>query len=125
MPALRRGGYSCEKQVNIGMRFGGGRHFVDVIATAGDGRRFLVSLKWQQVSGTAEQKAPFEAMCLAEAVRTSEGQYASAYLVLGGMGWKLREFFTGGGLEAHLRHSGLVRIINLEEFVAMANRSRL
>jgi hypothetical protein len=35
------------------------RHFVDVIAEK-DGKRFLVSLKWQQVSGTAEQKVPFE-----------------------------------------------------------------
>lgn len=125
LPALGRGGYTYEAQVNIGTRFGGGRHFVDVVASAPDGRKYLISLKWQQVSGTAEQKVPFEAMSLAEAVRTSDGGYANAYLVLGGPGWKLREFFTGGGLEAHLSYSELVRIVALEDFIARANRSRL
>jgi hypothetical protein len=42
----------------------------------------FVSLKWQQVGGTAEQKVPFEVMCLADAVRAGH-----AYLVLGGDGW--------------------------------------
>jgi hypothetical protein len=78
LPALRRGGYTYQAQVNVGTRFGGGRHFVDVLATDSEGRRFLVSLKWQQVSGTAEQKVPFEAISLAEAVRISEGRYAGA-----------------------------------------------
>lgn len=125
LPALGRGGYAIEQQVNIGTRFGGGRHFVDVIATAPDGKKHLISLKWQQVSGTAEQKVPFEAMCLAEAVRSSAGGYADAYLVLGGPGWKLREFFTGGGLETHLRYGELVNIVTLEDFIATANRGRL
>lgn len=96
LPAHQRGGYTWQTQINIGVRFGGGRHFVDVVATAANGEQILVSLKWQQVSGTAEQKVPFEAMCLAEAVRISAGGYVSAYLVLGGPGWKLREFFTRG-----------------------------
>ena len=55
LPALTQGGYSYGVQVNIGKRLGLGRHFVDVIA-AKDDERFLVSMKWQQVSGTAEQK---------------------------------------------------------------------
>ncbi len=96
-----------------------------MIATAPDGKKHLISLKWQQVSGTAEQKVPFEAMCLTEAVRTSAGDYSSAYLVLGGPGWKLREFFTGGGLETHLRYGELVNIVTLEDFIATANRGRL
>lgn len=37
-------------------------------------------MKWQQVSGTAEQKVPFEVICLMEAVAT--GAYQKAYLVL-------------------------------------------
>ena len=42
------------------------------------------------VVGTAEQKVPFEVVCLADAVVT--GAYAKAYLVLEGEGWKLRSF---------------------------------
>ena len=98
---------------------------VDVLATDDQGRKYLVSLKWQQVSGTAEQKVPFEAICLAEAIRTGEGEYHKAYLVLGGNGWSLREFYLGGGLNDYLQHSSLVEFRSLESFVALANQGRL
>ena len=88
LPALERGGYSHVEQFNVGSRFGGGRHIVDVIAEK-NGRRILVSLKWQQSSGTAEQKVPFEVICLAEYV-LADDRFDRAYLVLGGEGWKLR-----------------------------------
>ena len=54
LPALDQGGYAYKIQVKIGQRLGIGQHFVDVIAEKG-GRLILVSMKWQQVSGTAEQ----------------------------------------------------------------------
>ena len=44
-----------------------GRHMVDAVVEK-DGRKFLLSVKWQQVSGTAEQKVPFEVICLIEAM---------------------------------------------------------
>lgn len=122
LPALRRGGYSSQVQQTIGERFCGGRHVVDAIAEKA-GQRYIVSVKWQQVSGTAEQKVPFEVICLAEAVLT--GQFARAYLVLGGEGWKLRAFYTGGGLKSHLVHADKVEILTLEAFVAKANRGEL
>src|SRR5258708_2364455 len=93
LPSLHRGGYTYPTgPQKIGLRLGGGAHYVDVIAEK-SGVKYLVSLKWQQVAGTAEQKVPFEVICLADAVLT--GQFAKAYLVLGGEGWKLRNFFTG------------------------------
>jgi len=122
LPALRRGGYTYLAQQLIGMRFGGGKHFVDVVAEK-DGQKYLVSLKWQQVSGTAEQKVPFEVICLAEAIR-ADG-FAKAYLVLGGEGWKLRDFYVGGGLKAHLAQADKVDILTLESFVARANQGKL
>lgn len=122
VPSLLRGGYLHETQATVGQRLGGGRHKVDLVASR-EGRRVLVSLKWQQVGGTAEQKVPYEVLCLAEAVRS--GGYDLAYLVLGGEGWKLRAFYTGGGLEPHLVDAKLVRIVTLESFVASANRGLL
>lgn len=124
-PALRGGGYLCSRQVHVGARLGGGKHLVDFVATDRAGTAYLISVKWQQVAGTAEQKVPFEAMCLAEAIQESRGGYAKAYLVLGGEGWKLREYYTGGGLSQHLRHSDLVSIVTLETFIAKANRGQL
>ena len=121
-PALGHGGYAVTTQAVVGLRPGGGKHMVDAVA-AKDGRRVLVSLKWQQVSGTAEQKVPFEVICLAQAV--AEGGYDLAYLVLGGEGWKLRTFYTSGGLDRHLVRAEQVRIVTLEGFIAQANLGRL
>ncbi len=42
-----------------------------------------------------------------------------------GEGWKLRNFYTGGGLEEHLEYANKVDIITLENFVARANQGRL
>ena len=101
---------------------GCGRHVVDAIAEKA-GRRLLISVKWQQVAGTAEQKVPFEVICLMDAI--DRGPYEMAYLVLGGEGWKLRRFYTDGGLDRFLAAAGRVEIITLEGFVAKANSSRL
>jgi hypothetical protein len=122
LPALHHGGYESETQVVIGNRLGGRTHKVDVVARKDD-RRILVSLKWQQTSGTAEQKVPFEVICLAEAVEGGVG--AKAYLVLGGEGWTLRTFYTEGGLAGHLTHAAAVEILTLESFIAKANRAQL
>ena len=122
IPALESGGYDHRTSVNIGQRLGLGRHIVDVVAER-DGEQYLVSLKWQQVSGTAEQKIPFEVISLSEAMQSAE--YTGAYLVLGGDGWRLRDFYTGGGLNEHLTHPELVSIVTLERFIALANQGEL
>lgn len=122
LPALEQGGYVYRTQVKIGQRLGCGTHVVDVIASK-DGRDVLVSMKWQQVSGTAEQKVPFEVICLLDALGSST--YNKAYLVLGGEGWSLRDFYTGGGLQKYLQHADRVEILTLEAFVGRANAGRL
>jgi hypothetical protein len=125
LPAIAAGGYSYKTQCHIGERFGGGKHIIDVVAVQADWKEILISLKWQQVGGTAEQKVPFEAICLTEAVLNSSGRYSKAYLVLGGEGWKLRDFFTNGGLHKHLTHSDFVTILTLESFLAAAMKGNL
>jgi hypothetical protein len=122
LPALQRGQYNYEQQVRVGNRCGGRTHTVDAIAER-DGARVLVSLKWQQTGGTAEQKVPFEVMCLADAVR--DGHADRAFLVLGGDGWTLRDYYTSGSLTDHLIHARLVRVVTLEAFIRLANNSEL
>ena len=122
LPALKRGRYTYQTQVKAGTRCGGGTHKVDALAEK-DGRKVLISLKWQQTGGTAEQKVPFEVMCLADAVRA--GHADRAYLVLGGDGWTLRDYYTSGALGEHLMHAKLVRVVTLEAFVRLANNGEL
>ncbi len=118
LPALERGGYRCETQINVGVRCGGGTHKADAMARLGTDE-ILISLKWQQTGGTAEQKVPFEVMCLSDAVRG--GKATRAYLVLGGDGWSLRDYYTSGALADHLIHAKLVRVVTLEAFIRLAN----
>jgi len=122
LPALKQGGYAYEPQVTLGRRLGIGKHVVDAVAHK-DGRNILISLKWQQVSGTAEQKVPFEIICLLEALEA--GHHDKAYLVLGGEGWTLRTFFTSGGLKRFLVNSDKVDVLTLEGFVGRANQGKL
>jgi hypothetical protein len=122
LPALGQGGYSYQTQVNLGQRLGLGRHYVDAVVEK-DGRKFLVSVKWQQVSGTAEQKVPFEVICLVEAMQA--GNYEKAYVVLGGEGWTLRDFYASGGLKKYLVNCDKVEVIKLEAFVGRANQGKL
>jgi hypothetical protein len=122
LPALDQGGYSYDTQVKLGKRLGIGKHVVDAIARKDD-RQLLISLKWQQVSGTAEQKVPFEIICLLEALEA--GMHHKAYLVLGGEGWTLRTFYTGGGLKRFLVDSDRVEVLTLEGFVGRANQGKL
>ena len=122
LPALDRGGYRYETQVNVGVRCGGGTHKADAIARMGTDE-ILVSVKWQQTGGTAEQKVPFEVMCLADAVRANRA--TRAYLVLGRDGWTLRDYYTSGRLSDHLVYANLVRVVSLEAFIRLANNGEL
>ena len=122
LPALDQGGYSYRVQEKLGQRFGIGSHIVDAIAEK-NGRQFLISVKWQQVSGTAEQKVPFEVICLLEAIEN--GPFEKAYIVLGGEGWTFRDFYTSGGLTKYLSYGDRLEILTLEGFVARANSGRL
>ena len=120
--ALDFGGYSLDTQVRIGERLGGGRHFADIVANDGVST-IIISSKWQQSSGTAEQKVPYEYMCLAEAVNTQE-HLDRAYIVLGGTGWTKDEFFLND-LADWVNNDAHVKVLRLEEFVAMANHGTL
>ena len=125
LSALTKGGYTYREQIIIGRRPGGGKHRIDLLVKTPDAQQIPVSMKWQQVSGTAEQKVPYEIVCLADAVRKSQGKFKKAYIVLGGEGWTLREYYLNGNLQEYLRNCESVEIISLEGFVAKANQTEL
>ena len=124
LPALARGKYTATKQVHVGIRLGGkGKHKVDAVAQK-ESEKVLISLKWQQSSGTTEQKVAYEVMCLAE-VLEEKPEYTKAYVVLGGDGWKLRDFYVSGGMGKYMQGVDEVHIVTLERFIAMANNGSL
>jgi len=126
LPVLLRNGYQVATQQIIGTTLGGGRHRIDALVTTPLAIKVLVSVKWQQVSGTAKEKVPFEVIKLIHAVKNSNGEYLYAYLVLAGTGWgTLRDFYLNGGLSEYIAGADLVRLISLEKFMALANRQQL
>ncbi len=124
VPALEHGGYSVRRDVVVGTRFGVSKHRIDTHVEDTEGRIHLVSLKWQQVQGTAEQKIPFEIICLADLLMRDETFY-KAYLVLGGPGWRYKEFYLSGGLRPYIANADMVAVVSLEDFVSLANVGRL
>ena len=70
----------------MGNRFGLHKHIIDTYAEDSKGRIHLISLKWQQVAGTAEQKIPpSRCISLIDLLQKNEN-YFRAHLVLGGPG---------------------------------------
>ena len=83
----------------------------------------LISSKWQQTSGTAEQKVPYEYMCLAHVLSNSSDIHR-AYIVIGGNGWTKHEFYLND-LENWVDTEEFVDVVRLEDFLAKANRGNL
>jgi hypothetical protein len=125
LPALKRNGYTYSSQVYIGPSVSGGRHIVDVIAVQPGGSEALISVKYQQTSGTAEEKVPYEVIKLIHAIKNSEGRFTRAYIILAGTRWSKRVFYLSGALADYIIGYELVKIITLDDFLALANRKTL
>ena len=122
--ALEQGKYKYVRGKKVGTRFGVSGHIIDTYAEDPRGRIHLISLKWQQVSGTAEQKVPFEVISLIDLLLKNENYY-KAHLVLGGNGWRYKDFYVSGGLSPYIRNADRVNIMTLDEFVGAANQGLL
>jgi len=120
--ALGFNNYSFEKQVYIGQQLFGNRYKADFIVNDK-----IISLKWQQVSGTAEQKIIYEIATLIKIIDGSGGRFTKAYIVYGGNG------FSPGALNymqhnmnvGLLIHGDLVFIESLNDFIARINQHNL
>ena len=120
--ALGFNNYSFVKQVYIGQQLFGNRYKADFIVNDK-----IISLKWQQVSGTAEQKLIYEIATLIKIIDGSGGRFTKAYLIYGGNG------FSPGALNymqhnmhvGLLIHGDLVFIESLNDFIARINQHSL
>lgn len=130
--ALTNRNYTFEKQVHIGKKLGNRKHVIDfVVGKLPKDKQILISVKWQQVSGTAEEKIPWEIICLQHACESF--QYKQAYLVLGGTdrnketrekGWTLRQFFISNKLTNVIKMDN-VKVVSLDTFIAQLNKNEL
>ena len=103
-----------KSQVNVGTKRNGGKHYVDILLN----ERVLLSLKYQRVQGTAEEKIPFEVMKLHHACL--DHKYECAIIVLAGpdKAWKWKEYYLGAEFKYDMKQVyPTVRIISHEQFV--------
>lgn len=134
LPALDHAGYRYRTQVYIGDKPNHRKQIIDLVIDKIDhlDRPILVSKKWQQSGGTAEEKIPFEVIMLVRACQKLN--YQKAYLVLGGTdqdkelhtdGWTLRRWYLSGGLQTWIDYQHWVEIISSDAFIARINRREL
>ena len=82
---LKQQGCQVAEQVNIGVKFKNKKHKVDSLVNG----NILVSDKWQNTGGTAEEKVGYEMFTLNEKILS--GVYEKAFVILGGPGWTIYE----------------------------------
>ena len=82
---LRQQGCSVTEQVSIGYKFSNHKHKIDSLVNG----KILVSVKFQDVAGTAEEKVGYEMWTLNEKILT--GVFEKAFIIFGGQGWTIYE----------------------------------
>ena len=74
-------GCNIAEQVNIGNKFGNHKHIVDILVN----RKIIISVKLQNVGGTAEEKVGYEMYVL------NKSLFEKAFIICGGVGWTVFE----------------------------------
>ncbi len=82
---LRKNGCLVTEQANIGIKFKNKKHQVDSLVNG----KILVSVKWKDSGGTAEEKVGYEMWTLNEKILS--GVFEKAFVILGGPGWTIIE----------------------------------
>jgi len=123
LAALKEAGFAVEAQVRIGMRAGSLKeHVVDFVARR-KGETLLISTKWQNSAGSAEEKVPWEVLSLNHALRGSE--HSAGFIVLGGKGWSLRDYFTSPAFREAMNVSPKLTVATFETFMGRLFRNEV
>jgi len=120
--ALTYNKYSFVRQVYIGQQLFGNRYKADFVV--GDK---IISLKWQQVPGTAEQKLIYEIATLVKIIDGSGGRFTKAYVVYGGNGFSPGALnYMDQNMHVNLFKRGdLVLVESFNNFTARINQHNL
>lgn len=116
-------GENYKKQIYIGESLFGGNYKVDFILN----ENIIISAKWQQVSGTAEQKILYDIASLIKIIDESKGKFIKGYIVIGGEGFsdKAKKFLLSQNHINYFNNGDKVIILTIDNFIALANNKKL
>lgn len=131
---LREAGYCFKAQDRGGKHPWGSTHIVDFLIRDRDTTQVLydptqtplaiLSLKFQGVGGTADEKVPFELLALRHALDMGRAQRAYILIVGEGMRAKLRAWYLAGGPAQFMNCTG-IKVIDYDRFTSLVNRGEL
>lgn len=119
---------SCEKndlganaQSNVGVKPGGGRHRVDweIFKNQDPSIRGLISCKYQETSGTAEEKIAYEVIKLLHAMSVDQ-RFKKSWIIMGGEGWStgMRSFINEYLVDWIPQMKGNVQILTTDQLIS-------
>lgn len=126
---------SVNAQVIVGKKRNGGKHITDLLIggetytppkkkrpTSTHKGGTLVSLKYQEIQGTAEEKIPFEIMKLQHCI--DDYGYDCAIMVLcGDTGWKWKDYFLSEEFRQDMKKIYPdVSIVSQEQFMKLFSK---
>lgn len=130
---LEKHGYLVDTEVYVGFRPGSapplpdsraeGRQRVDLVAVNSTGRRVAISVKYQGVAGTVEEKLPWEVLSLKKLLAENHREYAAAYIVTGGDGFRhwMKTYFEGDEFRDDMVLPGNLRVVDVDAFEILVN----
>lgn len=102
--ALPSGVWIVRRSVTLSPAPRGGNIQADVLATNSEtGFRLGIFPRWQQASGTAEEKILFQVLKVQMAVSVKPDCLHAAAFVLEGAGWTWRDYFLSGRWKQYVR----------------------
>ena len=112
-------GYLVQRQVPVQTGADFGRKVFDILLHPRAREPVLVSCKWQDVGGTADQKVPYEILvCIA--ARKATGW--RVFIVIGGDGWHIgdKALYTSDRIAKYMPSAGEVRVLTELQFKELA-----
>ena len=120
--ALKENHYTYKSDIPIGEKLFGGVYKADFVVNG-----IIISCKWQQVGGTAEQKILYEIASLIKIIRENPQKFSKAYVVIGGRGFskKFKESLLSQKHRKVLKNGDLVDIVEADYLVEKLNKKEI
>lgn len=129
--ALVDSGYKIEDNKNYSFicSLTGRKHMPDkVIKNPKTKKLIIISKKWQEVNGTADEKIMYEVLKLLD-LKTNYSQIENVYILLGGKGFdsKLGYYYLSQNWNSFLdkKYKNQIKIINLNSLLPLISKKAL